>query len=105
MLKLTNVSTFIGGFQAIETISLEIPQGVCGPLWEATARERPRCSGPLPGCCPSGQGTIEFKGRPIHSFPANKIVAMGSLCPEGRHLFPQLPVYKNLMLGAYAGAR
>jgi branched-chain amino acid transport system ATP-binding protein len=24
-----------------------------------------------------------------------------SLCPEGRQLFPQLPVYKNLMLGAY----
>jgi branched-chain amino acid transport system ATP-binding protein len=24
-----------------------------------------------------------------------------SLCPEGRQLFPQLPVYKNLMLGAF----
>jgi branched-chain amino acid transport system ATP-binding protein len=34
--------------------------------------------------------------------PANKIVGLGlSLCPEGRQLFPQLSVYKNLTLGAY----
>ncbi len=36
------------------------------------------------------------------AMPANKIVSMGlSLCPEGRQLFPQLSVHKNLMLGAY----
>ena len=31
-----------------------------------------------------------------------KVVGKGiALCPEGRQLFPQLSVYKNLMLGAY----
>ena len=34
--------------------------------------------------------------------PAHKTVGKGlALCPEGRQLFPQLSVNKNLMLGAY----
>ena len=51
---------------------------------------------------PPSKGKIEFKGEEISHLPAHKIVGKGlSLCPEGRQLFPQLPVYKNLMLGAF----
>ena len=34
--------------------------------------------------------------------PAHRVVGLGfSLCPEGRQLFPQLSVLKNLTMGAY----
>src|SRR5690554_3087539 len=48
------------------------------------------------------RGAIRLKGLNIERVPAHSIVTLGmSLCPEGRQLFPQLSVQKNLMLGAY----
>jgi branched-chain amino acid transport system ATP-binding protein len=45
---------------------------------------------------------IEFEGRNIERMSADDIVKLGiSHCPEGRKLFPQLTVSKNLTLGAY----
>ena len=102
MLKLTNVSTFIGGFQAVRDISLEIPQGDCVTLLGSNGAGKTTLFRTIAGVLKPSHGTIEFKGRRIDTMPANKIVGMGlSLCPEGRQLFPQLSVHKNLMLGAY----
>jgi len=58
------------------------------------------------GALKPSQGRIEFKGRRIDGTPANNIVSQGMcLCPEGRQLFPQLSIYKNLILGAYTRRR
>jgi branched-chain amino acid transport system ATP-binding protein len=102
LLKLSNVSTFVGGFQALREISLEIAQGDCVTLLGSNGAGKTTLFRTIAGVLKPSQGTIEFKGRRIDATPANKIVTMGlSLCPEGRQLFPQLSVYKNLMLGAY----
>ncbi len=48
------------------------------------------------------EGAIHFLGQPIERLSSDRIVRAGlCLCPEGRRLFPQLSVYKNLFLGAY----
>jgi len=40
--------------------------------------------------------------RLLDGLPAHKVVGRGIChCPEGRRLFPELSVFKNLMLGAY----
>jgi branched-chain amino acid transport system ATP-binding protein len=102
LLKLSNVSTFVGGFQALREISLEIPQGDCVTLLGSNGAGKTTLFRTIAGVLRPSQGAIEFKGRRIDSVPANKIVSLGlSLCPEGRQLFPQLSVYKNLLLGAY----
>jgi branched-chain amino acid transport system ATP-binding protein len=102
LLKLTNVSTFIGGFQAVREISLEIPQGDCVTLLGSNGAGKTTLFRTIAGVLKPSQGTIEFKGQRIESMSANRIVGMGlSLCPEGRQLFPQLSVRKNLLLGAY----
>ncbi|MBA4418309.1 MAG: hypothetical protein C0392_10430 [Syntrophus sp. (in: bacteria)] len=45
---------------------------------------------------------IIFEGHDITKVEAHRIVSQGiSLVPEGRRLFPNLSVYKNLLLGAY----
>jgi branched-chain amino acid transport system ATP-binding protein len=50
---------------------------------------------------PAG-GKITFDGQDITKTEAHRIVALGmSHVPEGRRLFPNLSVYKNLLLGAY----
>jgi branched-chain amino acid transport system ATP-binding protein len=47
-------------------------------------------------------GTVRLNGRSLEGLPAHKVVACGIChCPEGRRLFPELSVLKNLMLGAY----
>jgi branched-chain amino acid transport system ATP-binding protein len=102
LLKLTNVSTLIGGFQAVREISLEIPRGDFVTLLGSNGAGKTTLFRTIAGVLKPFRGTIEFKGRQIQGMPANKIVGLGlSLCPEGRQLFPQLSVYKNLTLGAY----
>ncbi|MEW6529723.1 MAG: ABC transporter ATP-binding protein [Thermodesulfobacteriota bacterium] len=102
MLKLTNVSTFIGSFQAVRDISLEIPQGDFVTLLGSNGAGKTTMFRTIAGVLKASKGAIEFKGRRIDGMPASNIVGLGlSLCPEGRQLFPQLSVYKNLTLGAY----
>lgn len=47
-------------------------------------------------------GHIRFNGSTLDRLPAHEVVARGIChCPEGRRVFPELSVSKNLMLGAY----
>ncbi len=102
MLKLTNVSTLIVGFQAVREISLEIPQGDFVTLLGSNGAGKTTLFRTIAGVLRPFQGAIEFKGKQIQGMPANRVVGLGlSLCPEGRQLFPQLSVFKNLTMGAY----
>jgi len=102
MLKLKNVSTMIGEHLVIHDVSLEIAQGDFVALLGGNGAGKTSLLRTIVGLLQPHQGTIEFKGEAIHKLPTFKIVEKGlSLCPEGRQLFPQLPAYKNLMLGAY----
>jgi len=102
LLKLTQLSTVIGGFQAVREISLHIPPGDFVTLLGSNGAGKTTLFRTVAGVLKPFQGKIDFKGRAIQGMPANKVVGLGlSLCPEGRQLFPQLSVYKNLTLGAY----
>ncbi len=47
-------------------------------------------------------GKLRFNGQTLGVLEAHEVVARGiAHCPEGRRLFPDLSVKKNLMLGAY----
>lgn len=47
-------------------------------------------------------GDIKLNGKSILGTPTNKLAAMGvSMVPEGRHLFGNLTVQDNLLMGAY----
>ena len=47
-------------------------------------------------------GRIVLRDRDLTQLPAHRVVAEGVChCPEGRRLFPELSVLKNLQLGAY----
>ncbi len=102
MLKLTNVTTRIGEHQVIHDVSLQIAQGDFVALLGGNGAGKTSLFRTIVGVLPPSRGKVEFKGVDISHVPAHKIVGKGiALCPEGRQLFPQLSVYKNLMLGAY----
>jgi branched-chain amino acid transport system ATP-binding protein len=102
MLKLINVTTKIGEHQVIHDVSLTIEKGDFVALLGGNGAGKTTLFRTIVGVLKPVSGSIEFQGSEIHHLPAHKTVGKGiCLCPEGRQLFPGLPVYKNLMLGAY----
>ena len=101
LLELRNLSVSYGKAVALENISLRVAEGefvaVLGPngagkstLLKAISRSQ------------ASTGTLEFRGESLQGCPAHAVVGKGIChCPEGRRLFPELTVLKNLMLGAY----
>ena len=102
MLQLTHVTTKIGAYRAIRDVSLSIGRGGVVALLGGNGAGKSTLFRTIAGLLAPMEGTIAFKGETISGLPAYKVVSRGlCLCPEQRHLFPQLTVYKNLILGAY----
>jgi branched-chain amino acid transport system ATP-binding protein len=103
LLKLEAVSTKIGEYKAVHDVSLEIQQGEFVSLIGANGTGKTTILRTIAGVLKPCQGSIKFLGAPIERLSSDQIVHRGiCLCPEGRRLFPQLTVYKNLLLGAYS---
>ena len=106
MLKLTQVETQIGGLQIIHQVSLEINKGEFVALLGSNGAGKTTLFRTIAGVLKPNGGAIEFEGASIHRMPVHKIVEMGLvLCPQGRQLFPELSVEKNLILGAFQKRR
>ncbi|MFP4193616.1 MAG: ABC transporter ATP-binding protein [Desulfosalsimonas sp.] len=102
MLKLRNVHTDIGGMQIIQNVSMEISRGEFVALLGSNGAGKTTLFRTIAGVLKPNSGSIEFNGVEIHRMPVHKIVGLGLvLCPQGRQLFPQLSVEKNLLMGAY----
>ena len=101
LLELRDLSVSYGKAVALENVALRIADGefvaVLGPngagkstLLKAISRSQP------------SSGVLAFRGASLQAMPAHAVVGLGIChCPEGRRLFPELTVLKNLMLGAY----
>jgi len=102
MLKLKDVETYYGTAQALKGISLEVEEGRLIAILGANGAGKTTLLRTISGLNEPKRGTIEFEGRRINGLNPDDIVNLGiSHCPEGRKLFPQMTVYKNLLLGAY----
>jgi branched-chain amino acid transport system ATP-binding protein len=90
---------------ALEGVDLDVGEGECVTLLGANGSGKSSLFSALSGLIKS-EGEIRFNGREIGRLRPDAIVAMGiAQCPEGRKLFPDLSVEKNLRLGAYVGRR
>lgn len=101
MLDIQNLSAAYGKATALENISLNVMPGelvaVLGPNGAGKSTLLKAISRSL-----SSQGTLTFEGRSLHNVATENVVGLGIChCPEGRRLFPELTVAKNLQLGAY----
>ena len=102
LLKVTNLCVNYGIIPALKGISFEVNEGEIIALIGANGAGKTTTLHTVTGLISPASGRIEFEGRDITKTPAHKIVAMGMAhVPEGRHVFPDMTVYQNLMLGAY----
>jgi branched-chain amino acid transport system ATP-binding protein len=101
LLEVADVVVHYGKALALEGVSLGVEDGeivaVLGPNGAGKSTLLKAISRVVPS-----SGRIELKGQSLNALPAHRVVAEGVChCPEGRRLFPELSVLKNLMLGAY----
>ena len=102
MLDVSGVSVRFGEFVALSDVSLRVGDGESVVLLGANGAGKSTLFRALIGLVPLASGSIRCGGENVTGQPAHAIVRTGiALAPEGRHLFPQLSVKKNLLLGAY----
>jgi len=102
LLKMRDVETYYGTAQALKGISLKVEKHELVTILGANGAGKTTLLRTISGLIEPRRGTIEFEGKKIDHLSADDIVKLGiSHCPEGRKLFPQMTVFKNLILGGY----
>jgi branched-chain amino acid transport system ATP-binding protein len=101
LLEVSNLRVSYGKALAIECVSIEVNRGelvgVLGPNGAGKTTLLKAISGSI-----AAHGMLTFKNQALAGLAPYEVVACGiSHCPEGRRLFSELSVLKNLQLGAY----
>ena len=102
MLSVDGIETFYGTFQALRCISLEVDSGEVVTILGSNGAGKTTLLRTISGLASPAAGTIRLNGESLDKVAPDVIVKRGiSQCPEGRMLFPEMSVQKNLELGAY----
>lgn len=102
MLTVENLEVSYGMIRALKGVSFEVNEGEVIALIGANGAGKTTTLHAITGLLPVKAGKVVFDGVDLTKTPAHKIVSMGMAhVPEGRRVFAQLSVLKNLQLGAY----
>lgn len=101
MLKVKNLKVNCGHISALNGISFEVPDNSIVSLIGANGAGKTTTLMAISGLVDAAEGQILLDDMDITDCRPNSIVQMG-VChvPEGRHVFPELSVYENLVAGA-----
>ena len=98
-----NLCVRYGGVQAVRSVSLTVAPGEAVGIIGANGAGKTSTLRALMGLVPRAAGTVRLGDRDLSRVPGRDMVRHGiGYVPEGRHVFPGLPVEKNLLLGAYS---
>ena len=101
ILEIRNLKVMFGKSIAVHDVNLSVPEGGIVTLIGSNGAGKSTTLNATLGIVPVTEGTITFAGEDITNVSTSEKVRRGLvLAPEGRHLFPYLSVYKNLILGA-----
>jgi branched-chain amino acid transport system ATP-binding protein len=103
LLKISNIDSFHGTFQALWDVSLEVRTGEIVGLIGANTSGKSTLLDTISGLLHPTKGKIEFDGQDISNMEPFQIVESGiTQVPEGRGIFPDMSVLDNLILGSYS---
>ncbi len=102
LLEVKNLNVYYGVIQALKGISFEVNEGETVTLIGANGAGKTTTMQSIMGLIAPKSGEIIYDGQSIVGMPTHKIMRLGmTQVPEGRHVFSELTVYENLIMGAY----
>ena len=102
MLRLRKLTVRYGPLIALNEISLQVNRGEMISLIGPNRAGKTTLLLTISGILETSEGRVFFQEEDITNLDPHKIVSRGiGHVPQGRHIFPTLSVYDNLMIGAY----
>jgi len=101
MLGIRNLDLFYGDAQALDRVSLDVPQGAIVAIVGANGAGKSSLIRTIAGIERARSGTVTFSGKDITALESHRICNLGiGQVAEGRQVFPSLTVLENLEMGA-----
>jgi branched-chain amino acid transport system ATP-binding protein len=102
LLAVKNLKVHYGAIEALNGISLEVPEGKVVALIGANGAGKTTTLRAISRMVKPSAGSVTFRGEEISKLQMHEIVARGlAQAPEGRGIFLNLTVRENLDLGAF----
>jgi len=111
MLAIRDLDLFYGDAQALDRVSLEVPEGEIVAIVGANGAGKSSLIRTIAGIERPRSGSIAFRNRSIENLQPHQVCNLGiGQVAEGRQVFPSLGVEENLQMGsllprARAGAK
>lgn len=102
MLEIKDLKVKYGGITALDGISMQVPDGKIITLVGANGAGKSTTLRSITKLVNPVAGSIKYEDKELTHMNTQDIVKMGiTLVPEGRHVFADMTVDENLMIGAY----
>jgi len=102
MLTIEDLESGYGVMQVLWKPSLEVKKGTITSLLGPNGVGKSTLLRSVLGSIEPWGGRISYEDQEITHMPTHKKVDLGiTLVPEGKHLFPEMNVHENLVMGAY----
>ena len=102
MLEVEDIHVFYDDFHVLHSVSLNVGRGEAVGLVGANGHGKSTLLKAICGLIPVRSGTIRFDGEIVNRLGTPELVRRGMVyVAEERHLFPDMSVLENLLLGAY----
>jgi branched-chain amino acid transport system ATP-binding protein len=101
MLRIESLDVFYGDAQALDGVSLEVPEGAIVAIVGANGAGKTSLIRTIAGMHRPARGRIRYRDADIAGWPSHKVCNLGvGQVAEGRQVFPSLSVAENLAMGA-----
>ncbi|HML08572.1 MAG TPA: ABC transporter ATP-binding protein [Xanthobacteraceae bacterium] len=102
LLSVESISSYYGDAQVLTDINLEIEDNEIVAVIGPNGAGKTSMLRTVSGLLRPRSGSIRFQGKAIERLPAHALIGLGiAHVPEGRHLFPQMTIRENLLMGSY----
>lgn len=103
LLEIRGLTAGYGGAPVLRDVSLHMREREFLAIIGANTAGKSTLLKAISGLLPRTEGEIILNGVDLTSLPSHKVAELGvAHVPEGRHVFPDMTVEDNLLMGAYA---